>query len=384
MKRTYLLILAIVIIVSCKKPYLPPVVNSTTSYLVVEGVINTADSTVIKLSHTVNIGNNVTANPLAGATVAVQNDQNAAYPLTERFEGTYVLTGVKLDNTHKYRLSIKTADNKQYLSDFVAVNVTPPIDSIGFTTGGNKLQIYLNTHDPNNNTHYYRWDYTETWQFHAEYLSGYVASNGKISVRTPPQLIYSCYGNDSSSTILLGSSAKLAQDVIYQSPITAVVSSSEKVESKYSILIHEYALTSDAYTFWTNLKKNTEQLGSIFDAQPSEISGNVHNVANAAEPVIGYISACAVQSKRIFITSDQLPYTWTTIYPYECSIDSNFYSRQGANEVQENLLSVPPVQLILDPFYLTSSPTPTGYLGTASFCADCTLRGTIVKPSFWK
>jgi len=82
-------------------------------------------------------------------------------------------------------------------------------------------------------------------------------------------MVFSCFAGDVSSNIILGSTATLAQAVISRTPITQVASTSEKLESKYSILVNQYALTNDAYTFWQNLRTNTEQLGSIFDAQPS-------------------------------------------------------------------------------------------------------------------
>jgi hypothetical protein len=369
---------------SCKKPYIPPVINSPGNYLVVEGVINTgSDSTIIKLSRTVNIANGVTTNPVTGAAITVQSDQNTSYPLTETVKGNYASAGLNLDNSHKYRLSIKTATNQQYVSDFVAVSVTPPIDSIGFTTTNNAMQVYVNTHDAHNNTHYYRWEYAETWAFSAEFTSLYVTDGKELLVRRPDQLIHDCWASANSSTILLGSSAKLSQDIIYHGALTSIASTSEKIETKYSMLLHQYALSADAYTFWTNLKKNTEQLGSIFDAQPSEIKGNIHNAANPAEPVIGYVSACNVQTKRIFISNSQLPQTWIVSYPYQCTMDSVYASapKTGENFVKEELIPIPPSELTLYPF---NSPTSVGYLGTTSFCADCTLRGTKVKPSFWE
>jgi hypothetical protein len=121
---------------------------------------------------------------------------------------------------------------------------------------------------------------------------------------------------------------------------------------EYSILVHQYALTGDAFTFWENLKNNTENLGSIFDAQPSEISGNIHNVNNPAQPAVGYVSVCTVQSKRIFIHNQQLP-RWQTTYPYNCQADSVLYC-SGADCVNQVALELIPIQ----------SPTiPTTALG---------------------
>jgi hypothetical protein len=379
-------IFLLIVIAGCRKPYNPPVINAPNNYLIVEGVINTTDSTKIKLSRTVNLSSTITNNPVTGATLTVESDASGTYPLTELSPGNYALAGVALDNTRKYRLRIKTADNKEYLSDFVETKITPPIDSIGFTITGAGLQIYANTHDPANNTRYYRFNYDETWQFHAKYQSGWVAENGAIAFRTPDQQVYYCFASDYSSTILLGSTAKLTQDVLYQMPVTAIVSTSEKIEMKYSILVRQYALTADAFKFWTSLKKNTEQLGSIFDAQPSQISGNIHNTANANEPVVGYISAGTVQSKRIFISYTQLPPTWLTIYPHDCELDSFLYNdpKTKSNRVAQYLLTQPPLEIPVSGIYKTGSIGPVGFTGSDEYCVDCTLRGTKTQPAFWK
>lgn len=354
----------------CKKPYNPPPVAGDGSYLVVEGVINSgADSTIIKLSRTVNISSKITTNPVSGATLTVESDQNAIYPLTEITAGKYGAPGLNLDASHQYRLRIKTLDDKQYLSDFVPVNITPPIDSVGYnivSVPDTGLQIYVNTHNSNSSTRYYRWEYSETWRFHAAYFSLFISNGSSIVERQPNQWRFFCFASDSSSDIVLASSAKLQNNIIYQNPLTVISSTSEKVELQYSMLLREYALTPDAYTFWTNLKKNTEQLGSIFDAEPSQIKGNIHNVNNPNEPVIGYISACTVQSKRIFISRNNLPDLWKPAYPYTCQIDSD--GSQG-------------------PGFLIPQPNDfvpmSGSTYTSSICADCTLRGTQTVPPYW-
>lgn len=373
-----ILVMFFTTIFGCKKPYTPTAVTTANNYLVVEGVINIgSDSTQIKLSRTVNLSV-ATTNPETGAIVQVESDQNTIYPLTELKRGLYIIASLNLDTTRKYRLRIKTKDSQEYLSDLVAAQVTPPIDSVGFNVLNGGLQIYANAHDPKNSTHYYRWDYAETWQFTAKYYSEFVSNGTNIVARTNDQDIYTCFANDVSSSIILGSSAKLAKDVIYQSPITSIAPSAEKIEIKYSILLRQYALSSDAYNFWVNLKKNTEQLGSIFDAQPSNINGNIHNVANPKEPVIGYISACSVQSKRIFIKRNQLPSSWTAIYPFDCEIDSLlFRDKNGNNFVQEVLV---PLSSPLVPIGSFAG----GFSSSSHECVDCTVRGTKAQPAFWK
>ena len=372
----------------CKKPYTPAVISSNNNYLVVEGNISTgADSTIIRLSRTVNISSGVTINPELNATVAIQDNQNQTYNLHSIGGGIYTSAILNLDNTRTYRLNITTSDGKTFQSAYVPAMVSPSIDSIGFTIQNNGIQIYVNTHDPNNKTHYYRWDYNETWIFHAKYDSNYISNDSTdVVLRRPDQQIYQCWGSSISTVITLGSSAKLSQDVIYQSPIVFIPSTSEKIESRYSILLKQYAMTSDGYNYYSILKKNTEQLGSIFDAQPSQLTGNIHCTTDATLPVIGYITAGLVQQKRIYINNSQLP-TWTPTYPYDCELDTALYSTKGPmpqNQVLEILVPQPNGDIPVSPIFAPGSPSPIGYVYSGSGCVDCSTRGSLIKPSFWQ
>jgi hypothetical protein len=392
---------AIITCSGCKKPYVPSVVAENNNYLVVEGVINAGrDSTVIKLSRTVKLTNKVTNNPVLGAVLTVESDQNTIFPLTETTYGNYVSSGLNLDNTHKYRLRIKTANNEQYLSDYLEVLNSPPIDSISYNTNGTVispgLNVYINTHDPGNKVLYYRWDYQETWIIHSYYYS-YFKSNGDTVLGRDlvNDNIANCWQSNTSSTIVLGSSAKLSQDVIANFPIISIPSTSEKVRDEYSILVRQYALTADAYAFYVNLKKNTEQLGSIFDALPSQIIGNIHSVTNLSDPVIGYISVGSTTSHRIFISNRQLPrwITDTTFYA-GCHLAFDppklpccFYNFGGMNQVDEyinyNIGGYSNPLIPINSIGLPGHP-PIGYTASTRQCVDCTVRGTNKKPVFWR
>ncbi|MDB5145124.1 MAG: hypothetical protein JWQ66_3837, partial [Mucilaginibacter sp.] len=167
-KGICLLILLAVIAASCKKPFNPVILSTSNSYLVVEGIINNGnDSTFIKLSRTVKLSGKTSASPELSALVTVEGDQKTSYPLQETGNGNYSCAGLNLDNSHKYRLDIKTSNGEQYLSDYVDVLNSPPIDSISYDTQGTLsvpgVNIYVNTHDASNKARYFKWDYQETW-----------------------------------------------------------------------------------------------------------------------------------------------------------------------------------------------------------------------------
>ncbi|UOE49881.1 DUF4249 domain-containing protein [Mucilaginibacter sp. SMC90] len=359
--------------------------DSPNHYLVVEGVINNgADSTIVKLSRTVNISGSVSSSGVDNCTVSVEAEGGASYSLSPQGNGAYLILGLSLDASKKYRLHIVTNDSQEYASDYVEVKKTQPIDSVGFYVKNGNLQIYANTHDPANNTRYYRWSYDETWKFHARYQSSYIVDreNKTVVARPGSEANYYCFAGDKSTTIVIGSSAKLSQDVIFQQPITTIASTSEKVEMRYSILLKQYALTKEAYQFWENMKKNTEQLGSIFDAQPSQLTGNIHNLKDPAEPVIGYVSVTNVQAKRVFIDNVQVPHDWVAKYPYDCGPPDTalfFNPKTQQNEVLNfiiNGVAVPVADI-------KQQMNVIGYTYSSVECTDCRIRGRVQAPAFW-
>src|SRR5437588_711012 len=306
MRRLANISIIILMIYSCKKSYTPPVISSNNSYLVVEGLINSgADSTFIKLTRTVKLSSKAAPAPELNAVITVESDQNNTYQLEEAGNGLYQSAPLNLNGRTKYRLRIKTSDNKEYLSDFVEAKNTPDIDSITYKLQNNGVQFSINTHDASNSTRYYRWDFDETWQYMSYYQSFYkMDSTGYPTYRiyyNGPDNIYNCYATAQSHQVLLGSSAKLTNDVIADAPVDFISAGSGKISHGYSIMLRQYALTSEGFSYWQNLKKNTEQLGSIFDAQPSTLQGNVHCISNPAEPVIGFISVSSVKAKRLYV-----------------------------------------------------------------------------------
>ena len=386
-------IVLIAMTIGCKKPYNPTVISAANSYLVVEGVINSgADSTIIKLSKTVKLSESTTLNTESGATVTIEGEQNGAYTLQQIGSGIYAAAPLNLTANQKYRIHIKTAENKEYLSDFVEAKITPSIDNIDFQVKSNGLQINVNAHDATNNTRYYRWDYVETYDYYSDYNSGYKSNGDTVLLRDMVNdNIYHCWHTNASSSISIGSSIKLAQDVIAEAPVSFIAAPSEKLTQKYSILVKQYALTKEAYQFWENLKKNTEQLGSIFDAQPSQLVGNIHCVTNPAELVIGYISASTVTSKRVFISKAALPANLYASPNFGCKLDTFLFVHvigpyltvndedQFFNYNKSKAILAIPVQAIY-----SMRGDIIGHQGAKPICVDCTLRGTNKKPSFWE
>jgi hypothetical protein len=362
---------------ACKESYDAPVKSTRNAYLVVDGFINNGtDSTYVHLTHTFTLDDSSRVTPELRAKVTVEGKSNGSYSLQEWGGGVYGIPSLALNTAQPYRLHILTAAGKEYVSDYLELKTSPPIDSISWqrTAAGN-VQIYANTHDPQNASHYYRWEYQETWEFNSAYYAILKYVNHKIAPLFPNPY-YTCWKYASSTSILLGSSTKLSTDEISQAPLALIPSGSWKLQIRYSILVRQYVLTADAYNFWQQMQKNTEQIGSIFSPQPSEPKGNVHSLKDPTEQVIGFVSAGTFRQQRIFITPGQIP-DWHSDPYFTCSLldipeDSLEYYLGGSSFI-----------LPVDYSPTSSGQGPPRYDIADAYCVNCTLTGTNIKPSYW-
>jgi hypothetical protein len=381
LKILFLLLAVAALLWRCKQTYTSPYASPATGYLVVEGYITGNGPTKFTLSHTIPLPGDSAIPAENGAQVQVEGNDNSVYPLPAQGNGVYSLDTLSLNTTAQYRLRITTGNGEKYLSDFVPFKPTPVIDSISWVNNSNGVNIYANTHDATNTTRYYQWQYDETWEYHSSEQSDFVyqPNTNPVSVipRTSADLVWRCWHSRSSTAILLGSSAKLMQDVIYQRPLENIPPASEQLGVLYSIIVRQYALTENGYNFLTLMQKNTESLGSIFDVQPSQVVGNIHCLSNPAEPVIGYISAGTVQQQRIFISSARVP-GWG--YEFFCPNSKDKLVPNNTDSFQ--LYFGEAGYIPTEPVY--QADTVFGYDAQTGICVDCTLRGgTTQAPSFW-
>jgi hypothetical protein len=279
-------------------------------------------------------------------------------------------------------VSVTTSEGNKYLSDLVTPKTSPPIDSLTWQdlpdplTGTDAVKIYVNSHDPTNNTRYYRWDYIETYIHHSNYQSFWYRVGTTIApIDNPSQSTYTCWSTDNSSNILLGTSITLASDVISQAPIASFARNDPKMDVRYSTLVHQYALDLEAYNYWLTVQKNSQSLGGLFDLQPAQIRGNMHGVTNPNDVVLGYVSASSVQEKRLFIDNNALG--WKSNPAVNCPI--KIIQTDPLNTLYWNYADT-----AYDVYYFNTGNPPTINI-TFKNCLDCRYQGgTNIQPAFWQ
>ena len=377
MKNIYIycqFLLFIFCLISCRKPYEPSVIKANNKFLVFEGVINIGVNAVtsISLSRTRNLYDTLPFDPELFARATIETEGGPSYNLQEQGKGIYRSGALNLNSSARYRVKIITSDGNQYLSEFVSAKLTPAIDSITWEQDVDGVDIFVDTHDPQNNTTYYRWEFLETWEYHAEYDTNLGFRNGQIYFRDSSELTHKCWSDSRSTEILIGTSAKLTEDVISRQHLTYIPRNTEKIVERYSILVKQFALTREAFEHWQILEKNKRQRGTIFDSQPAQLSENIHCLTNPDEPVIGWVSASSIQEKRIFIRNSEVaPWGGGASGP---ACDVFFIAPTDAAHVLSNPNYAPA-------YFITGG----GLAITRPRCVDCRLSGNgePVKPLFW-
>lgn len=362
---------------ACKKAYEPQVLKELNQFLVVNGVINTAvnGQTHINLSRTRNLQDTVVLHPETAASITIEGEGGISFPVPAvNDSGDYISGPLNLNPAAKYRLNIITTEGSKYQSAFVESIQTPPIDSVSWQQPYD-IDFFVSTHDPTGQARFYRWDFVETWEYRAQLETPWhIENNNLVSVADASNQTTTCWISAFSKNILLGNSAALSEDRISMMPLHHIPLPDQRINERYSLLVNQYALTDEAYNYWQIVKKNSQELGTLFDQLPSQLSGNLVCLDRPAEPVLGYISATAVQSLRIFVRRRELVDWPVTLPGDECEIREFYYDR--------NLF---PVWTYPDPgfsiwYFVSMGPA----MMARNKCLDCRIAGGYnQKPSFW-
>ena len=375
--RSLFFFAALVLTGSCIESFQPPTTLTEFNYLIVNGfLIDGEDSTVIKLSRTQTLANKPNEVREFNARVQVEEDNGTIHLLEDRKNGSYAMAPLNLNEQTPYRIKIKTSDGKEYVSDYTPLKTSPSVDDFRWQKEENGVRISLDTHDPKNESRFYFWSYLETWKYNSAGLSGYFYDNGVIKSRASLDEIYYCWKTMPSGKISIYSSKALAQDVVKKYDLLFIPYESRKLYYEYSILVKQHVITEEAYIYWVNTIKNSENAGSIYAPIPSQVIGNIHCVTDPSEQVIGYFSASSITTKRVSIDRQEIP---GPSKPYE---NEGFL---GCNDQivlpNDSRLSY---LIIRDKKYDLITGEFIGYSVSPASCLDCRAQGgENVRPPFW-
>jgi hypothetical protein len=368
------IVTALILLVSCVEPYDPPYSEGDIGFLVVDGFLDSGKKmATIKLSKAVPLDGATTNNPVKKAVVQVEAEDGSIIKIPETADGLYTLSSNAFQSGKKFKLRVNTS-SKEYISDEVELRVSPSLDSVDWRYDNRGITVYLDAHDVAGSTRYYQWIYTETWEYIANKYSYFLFNKqtGEVRARNNDEFTWLCYANQVSTKVLVTTTDANTKDVVNDFPLTFIPGGDYRLSRLYSIEVEQRALDAQAYTYWLNLQKTTENLGGLFDPLPSEVTGNMRNVRDNEEIVLGYFSGGEIQKKRIFIDKNEVPMHLTTKTPEACP-------EVGTSIAELRNLAGSEVYLV----DVIGSP-PVAYTRSPKICVDCRERGgTLEKPPFW-
>lgn len=369
---------------SCVEPIGLPVNDADVNFLAVDAFLDvTRGEANVKLMR----ATLVTEQGLpfeTDATVAIEDQNDNQFILTELDSGRYVLTGLLVTDGSNYRLYIKTTDGKEYRSAFVTIKSTPDIKEVGWRADPNGTQIVVDTEDESNQTWFYRWNYEETWEYHSHYISWLKFTGIQIDTlpdkfidsRGPADMIDKCYKTRKSTEILTSSTQGLSQDVVNDFELTFIPRGGERLGYTYSILVTQQAISKETYHYLEKLKKTSQDVDGLYAPQPSTVTGNFANINDPSEVVLGYFDAGYSTQKRILISHNDLPSHLRILNEPNifCAIDTTGALVPLYESGKYTLLD----------YVANEIGEPIGFTYTTNICADCRVRGGVTtKPPYW-
>jgi len=311
MVRHIFLILLAFLLVKCLDPFEFEFEDSEIEkHLVIDGVFSTSNGPhKITLSRTQKFGLK-TIDPVLGAKVELIH-QSQSYNFVEQTEGVYLLHNLSGIEGEEYNLHITLNNGQDYQSlgavlpkkvnaDSVYVEF---VDGIRSSVTGNEtiakvINVLIDTNLPGNDDMsftYLKWLTEELYVFPEESCGGlHMPKSCYIPVRPNLQNLSIFNSEKVTGERLEGFKVSVKNKMSIQ-----------EFKALYIFSVYQYAINKESFTYWTKLKTVADQSGTIFDLPPAALQGNVFNVNNPDELVLGYFEVTNIDTVRARVISSE-------------------------------------------------------------------------------
>lgn len=289
-------------------------------------------------------------------------------------ENEYLLTGAS------FVLTILTEDGETYKSTREKMLPCPEIDSlysaIEYHATSNAdvsipgVQFYVDFDASNYFGRYYRWVVEETYEFHSTWPKEYYIDGRFTWVRGPLDFsTFRCYKTQNVNDVFTLTTDRLVENSYIKSPLHFVSDRTQRLMYNYSVLLKQRSLSPSAYNYWTNIKQNNQETVGFYSKQPAISKGNVFNVSDSSEVVLGYFGVSSEVTKRLTL---------------DAVSEFNYEDVMYCSAIRIGVV-IPPSPR---PLYLVEEKDVDGNMFWAfakTECFDCTLLGgKLEKPEFFE
>ena len=203
-----------------------------------------------------------------------------------------------------YYIQVKLQDGKVYQSRPSVIPEPFPVENIGFkvsveeVVGGADIIIEKPVIDvlldlsleSEGQQPYLRWNTTEVWNFIDNIcfpLDMATECFYPVVKRAVSMPIF--HSEDPNQKNLTGYS-------VFKRDLTPTI----EFNFRHYFNISQFTISEDAYRYWEQVNLVSQPTGSIFDVQPGLVEGNLYNVEDSTELVMGYFEVAGVTVVRTF------------------------------------------------------------------------------------
>ena len=334
MKKLSIIILVLIIAVlgSCVD-----VLNLSTDreerLLVVEGYISTLPGPhTIKLQRSAKYGSvfeGFITNE-EDAQISVRDEQGRVTFLTEARAGEYQTPATfqgQIGST--YTLQIVTSDGTTYTSLPERIEAVVPLKSIstnfkstpsrgeeGTVEDVSGLEIIAHFNDPEDAKNYYRWRNTGVYELNTEPC----AFTHRFGRSAPKECCDRCWISESDESVHIFKD-NISNGSEISQPVAFILDDGIRLTARYFLRVEQHSVSESAYQFLNTIKGQLEIDGDIFDPPPAITRGNIINLDNPDENVIGYFMASDISFQEVFLTPADLEKLQPVVFiPDDCRL----------------------------------------------------------------
>jgi len=323
--------------------------------------------------------------PLSDCLVSIENHSGESREFDELGPGQYTcnLDQNFLKTGSSYRLELITPNGTLYESDFEPLLPVSEIESLYYDREDHAtidpaymeegVQFYMDFEIEKDSGRYLRWNLVECYEIHNPEYEAYIYDVDRRTRELPDSSSWrTCWITLVLPEIYTLDLGNVDGEVYRRLPLNFVSNETRRLNIRYSLLVEQLAMSQTAFFYWDELRKNIQSQGNLFDTQPALTPGNICNVNNPDEVVIGYFSISGQTETRIFVEN---------VPDLEVRMDPN-YCAPGA----------PPKFLYFMPDEYLPVYTVAGFNNgdwtfgeVHKYCVDCrAYKGSShIKPDFW-
>jgi hypothetical protein len=390
---------------SCVEEYWPELDSNSDKIVVVDGKItNFPGPYTVKLSYSSSIDSSY-YKPIPSAEVIIIDDQGNREILTENDSGIYLtkIGGLQGVVGNSYKIKITLSNGNIYESEFEELQDPVEVENVyveeSWQLADNSLeediegyQFYVNSKQSSSSKTYFYWEIEETFEYHSDYNIVFLYDGKRydttgynilgLAQTINQDTLFYCWKTQTVPERFYYSTEYLSSPIVNNLPLHFIPFADERLKQKYSILVKQYTISESTYTFLDKLQQQNESQEALFTTQPFQIRGNISNVNNPSEAVLGYFMvASGTYGPRLLTKPPSRIFYDNT----KCRADTSLPAIQNFIQIS----SAPDLPVYFTFVYFPNPDDPMAealeVLALVSQdCLDCTTKGGVAtKPEYW-